>query len=85
MDTIWKLIIHQTGKCPADLQEKITRQYESMLQRNISSLNFQIQQRKQFRNPSIYEKLIDHLDIEEIGTNYPPVSHFLKYFVLGLN
>lgn len=65
-----------TGKCPADLQEKITRQYESMLQRNISSLNFQIQQRKQFRNPSIYEKLIDHLDIEEIGTNYPPVSHF---------
>ncbi|XP_046456925.1 SAP30-binding protein-like [Daphnia pulex] len=61
-----------TGKCPADLQEKITRQYESMLQRNISSLNFQIQQRKQFRNPSIYEKLIDHLDIEEIGTNYPP-------------
>jgi hypothetical protein len=65
-----------TGKCPADLQEKITRQYESMLQRNISSLNFQIQQRKQFRNPSIYEKLIDHLDIEEIGTNYPPVSRF---------
>jgi hypothetical protein len=45
-------------------------------------LNFQIQQRKQFRNPSIYEKLIDHLDIEEIGTNYPPVSHFF-YYLLG--
>lgn len=61
------------GKCPPDLQEKITRLYESMLQRKIN-MNFSIQQRKQFRNPSIYEKLIDHLDIEEIGTNYPAVN-----------
>lgn len=64
-----------TGKCPPDLQEKITRQYESMVQKNVSSLNFQIQQRKHFRNPSIYEKLIDHLEIEEIGTNYPPALY----------
>lgn len=63
-----------TGKCPSDLQEKITRLYESMMQRKID-MNFSIQQRKQFRNPSIYEKLIDHLDIEEIGTNYPTVSY----------
>lgn len=61
-----------TGKCPPELQEKITRLYESMLHKRID-MNFSIQQRKQFRNPSIYEKLIDHLDIEEIGTNYPPV------------
>ncbi|KAI9559054.1 transcriptiol regulator protein HCNGP-like [Daphnia sinensis] len=64
-----------TGKCPPDLQEKITRQYDSMVQKNVSSLNFQIQQRKHFRNPSIYEKLIDHLEIEEIGTNYPPALY----------
>lgn len=62
------------GRCPSDLQEKITRLYESMIIRKID-MNFSIQQRKQFRNPSIYEKLIDHLDIEEIGTNYPPVRY----------
>ena len=66
-----------TGKCSVELQEKITRQYESMLQKNID-MNISIQKRKQFRNPSIYEKLIDHLEIEEIGTNYPPVIKFLK-------
>jgi len=63
-----------TGKCSAELQEKITRQYESMLQKNID-MNISIQKRKQFRNPSIYEKLIDHLEIEEIGTNYPPAIY----------
>ncbi len=68
-----------TGKCPSDLQEKITRLYESMMQRKID-MNFSIQQRKQFRNPSIYEKLIDHLDIEEIGTNYPTVSYLRRSF-----
>ena len=65
-----------TGKCPADLQEKITRLYETMLQRRID-MNFSIQQRKQFRNPSIYEKLIEHLGIEEKGTNYPIVNSSL--------
>lgn len=62
-----------TGKCPSDLQEKIAKMYENMRSRNID-MNYSIQQRKQFRNPSIYEKLIEHLDIEEIGTNYPAVS-----------
>jgi len=57
-----------TGKCPADLQERI----ETMLKKKID-MNFSIQQRKQFRNPSIYEKLIEHLGIEEKGTNYPIV------------
>lgn len=62
-----------TGKCPPELQEKITKMYENMRSRNIN-MNSSIQQRKQFRNPSIYEKLIEHLDIAETGTNYPPVS-----------
>ena len=53
-------------------------------------MNFSIQQRKQFRNPSIYEKLIDHLEIEEIGTNYPtvyPLSSFSnpKFKLLLMN
>ena len=61
------------GKCPSDLQDKISRLHEKMLREGID-MNFSIQQRKQFRNPSLYEKLIDHLDIEELGTNYPKVS-----------
>lgn len=31
-----------------------------------------IQDRKDFRNPSIYEKLVQFCDINELGTNYPP-------------
>jgi len=31
-----------------------------------------IQSKKAFRNPSIYEKLIIHLNIDELGTNFPP-------------
>lgn len=35
-------------------------------------MNKLIQERKEFRNPSIYEKLIQYCDINELGTNYPP-------------
>ena len=66
-----------TGKCSAELQEKISRLYESMLQKKVD-MNMSIQKRKQFRNPSIYEKLIIHLEIEEIGTNYPAVRTQLQ-------
>lgn len=34
-------------------------------------IKYEIQKRKDFRNPSIYEKLIDHLTIKECGTNFP--------------
>ncbi|VDP14140.1 unnamed protein product [Soboliphyme baturini] len=33
--------------------------------------NKAIQNRTDFRNPSIYEKLIEHFGIDEIGTNFP--------------
>ena len=36
-----------------------------------SSFNEQMQRRKDFRNPSIYEKLIKVCNINERGTNYP--------------
>ena len=64
------------GKCPSELQDKISRLYDKMTKEGIN-MNFSIQQRKQFRNPSLYEKLIDHLDIEELGTNYPEVSCYI--------
>ena len=34
-------------------------------------LNKSIQERKDFRNPSIYKKLIDFCNLDEFGTNYP--------------
>lgn len=59
------------GKCPQDLQDKITKMYEKMRTNNMD-MNKLIQERKEFRNPSIYEKLIQFCDINELGTNYPP-------------
>ncbi|XP_063701174.1 SAP30-binding protein [Culicoides brevitarsis] len=69
------------AKCPAELQEKIAKSYEKMKTNNLD-MNKIIQERKEFRNPSIYEKLISFCDINELGTNYPPEiydpSHFGK-------
>lgn len=36
-------------------------------------MNYIIQRKKEFRNPSIYEKLIQFCAIDELGTNYPKV------------
>ena len=36
-------------------------------------MNDTLRAHKDFRNPSIYEKLIQYCDIDEFGTNYPPV------------
>ena len=69
-----------TGKCNTELQDKITSVYERMKQG--MNLNYNIQQRKHFRNPSIYEKLIEHVGIEEIGTNYPSVNYHVRYTCL---
>lgn len=59
------------GKCSAELQEKIQKLYDKM-QNDALDMNYVIQQRKDFRNPSIYEKLIQFCGINELGTNYPP-------------
>lgn len=59
------------GKCPQELQEKINLLHEKMKLHNMD-MNRVIQERKEFRNPSIYEKLISFCDINEFGTNYPP-------------
>ncbi|XP_058792945.1 uncharacterized protein LOC131665218 [Phymastichus coffea] len=57
--------------CPSDLQEKISKLYVKMEDGRLD-MNKVIQNRKDFRNPSIYEKLIQFCNINELGTNYPP-------------
>lgn len=67
----FSLPMEPKGKCPAELQEKIANMYEKM-RTNKMDMNKLIQERKEFRNPSIYEKLIQFCNIQELGTNYPP-------------
>lgn len=63
------------GHCSADLQEKIQKLHEKM-QNSALDMNNVIQQRKDFRNPSIYEKLIQFCGINELGN----LTFSLKYF-----
>lgn len=59
------------GKCPKELQDSIAKFYSRMLTEGLD-MNRIIQDKKNFRNPSIYEKLIQFCDINESDTNYPP-------------
>lgn len=59
------------GRCSKQLQEKIAEQYERYLREGIDYNRF-IQKKKDFKNPSIYEKLIEYSGIYEFGTNYSP-------------
>lgn len=60
-----------SGKCPKELQDTIAKFYNRMLTEGLD-MNKIIQDKKNFRNPSIYEKLIQFCDINELDTNYPP-------------
>lgn len=55
-----------TGSCSADLQDKLAKLYEKM-QTQQMDMNAVIQKRKDFRNPSIYEKLIQFCELNELG------------------
>lgn len=63
------------AKCSAELQERFTRLNERKSREGLN-INAYIQRNKQFRNPSIYEKLIIRCNIDELGTNYPKVSQY---------
>ncbi|CAH2302387.1 SAP30-binding isoform X1 [Pelobates cultripes] len=58
------------GRCSNHLQDKIQKLYERKLKEG-TDMNHIIQKKKEFRNPSIYEKLIQFCSIDELGTNYP--------------
>lgn len=57
------------GHCKPVLQAKIVQLLHKRKQRNIG-LNKSVQNRKDFRNPSIYDKLVSFLGLDELGSNY---------------
>ena len=59
------------GKPSKKVQEKIQSLFDKM-KRTGNNMNTSIQWRKDFRNPSIYEKLIEFIGIDDKGTNFPP-------------
>jgi HCNGP-like protein len=61
------------------LQEKIERMWKRKIEER-TDFNFMIQHKKAFRNPSIYEKLILHLDIDELGKGLRYLAFFLFTF-----
>lgn len=65
-----QLPLEPPGRCSKSLQEKISELYSKRV--GGKDMNASIQKRKDFRNPSIYEKLITFCNIDERGTNYPP-------------
>ena len=58
------------GLCSPKIQESVNKAMQKKLQYGYD-MNEVIQRKKAFRNPSIYEKLIQFCDIDETGTNLP--------------
>lgn len=64
--------------CSQVLQNKIIQVAERMRDYNYS-INDDINKKKNFKNPSIYEKLIEAHGINEFGSSFPNVKYgFLK-------
>lgn len=57
------------GHCSKSLQENIVQKLEKKKQG--LNVNEYIQSKKDFRNPSIYDKLVNFIGIDEHGTNFP--------------
>lgn len=57
------------GDCSQDLQDKIVKLGKKMETESINP-NDLIQMRKDFRNPSIYSKLVSFCNIDEMGSNF---------------
>ena len=67
-------------KCSKAMQDKVTFLHKKVTQEGMD-LNFSIQGKKNFRNPSIYEKLLEYCRIDEQGTNYP--THLYNPRIFG--
>jgi hypothetical protein len=58
-------------ECPKELEQYFGELFKKK-RRGIDP-NKSIVQRKDFRNPSLYEKLVQFCELDEFGSNFPPV------------
>lgn len=58
------------GRCAKALQDKVIALLQKEQKLGLD-LNQHLQARKDFRNPSIYEKLVTVCNLDEFGTNFP--------------
>jgi hypothetical protein len=75
----YKLPPEPTSKLNPELQDKITSLYKKINDSGFD-LNKYIQDKKTFRNPSIYEKLIQFCGINELSTNFPTEIYDVSIF-----
>lgn len=68
-----------TTKLDSKFQENITNLHQKIVNHGFD-LNKYIQDKKEFRNPSIYDKLIQFCDINELGTNFPEDIYNIKLY-----
>ncbi|VDM96494.1 unnamed protein product [Thelazia callipaeda] len=59
-----------SAKCPPELEARFRGFFERKAQG--ADLNALIQKRRDFRNPSMYEKLIEKFEVDELGSNFAP-------------
>ncbi|PVU98717.1 hypothetical protein BB559_001323 [Furculomyces boomerangus] len=64
-----QLLNDPEGECDKALNEKFKHWLD--LKKQGYHFNEQLQRNKNFRNPNIYTKFLEHLDIKETGTNFP--------------
>ncbi|KAJ2656578.1 hypothetical protein IWW48_004943 [Coemansia sp. RSA 1200] len=60
----------ELGECSSELQDKFSHWH--VLKHQGANFNDALMRNKTFRNPNIYKRLVDHLDLEETGSNMPP-------------
>ncbi|KAJ2079102.1 hypothetical protein H4R24_004006 [Coemansia sp. RSA 988] len=62
------------SECPEELQAKFQQWYR--LRQQGANFNEALMRNKTFRNPNIYRWLVDHLQLEEAGSNVTPDGGF---------
>ncbi|KAI9306941.1 HCNGP-like protein-domain-containing protein [Cunninghamella echinulata] len=65
----WGILPEPNTACDSERQEKI--EHFLSLRKSGHCLNEHLQRNKSFRNPRIYAKLVEFVDIDEIGSNFP--------------
>ncbi|KAJ1674431.1 hypothetical protein EV182_003288, partial [Spiromyces aspiralis] len=78
----WGIPDEPPGECDSDVQAKFEMWHARRAEG--AFFNDQLLKNKQFRNPNIYAKLVEHLGLEETGSNFDPAVFDPAGFPKGL-